>query len=174
MVVVPAVEDRYKNFGTIAIPFITITLKADLLFIWLPLLLYKLLGKKSDLEWYTDSGVWKIWGGLGWASGLADPHSLRMTFTKGGVIHRDTYKEGNGGKIQAMGTYYHFIVRKFALLGVSDYCVKKTKRMPCPHEKIYFKVLWTVFHILHWIRKSYGIQITPLGRSRRHCPHCLQ
>ena len=46
--------------------------------------------------------------------------------------------------------------------------------MPFTHEYIYFKFLQTEFHILHWIRNSYGIQIPPIGRSYRHCPYCLQ
>ena len=39
---------------------------------------------------------------------------------------------------------------------------------------IHFKVLCTVFHILYWIRKSYGIQIPPIGRSRCPCPPCIR
>ena len=41
------------------------------------------------------------------------------------VPHMDTHKEGDGGKIQAMGTSHYFIVHQVALLGVSDNCVKK-------------------------------------------------
>ena len=62
-----------------------------------------------------------------------------MKYSRGGGIHRDTHKEVNGGNIQAMGTSHYFIIHKFALLGVSDYCVKK--RMPCSHEYIFLKVL---------------------------------
>ena len=54
-----------------------------------------------------------------------------------GFVHRDTNKEGNGGKIKVIGTSHYFIVRQVALLGVSDHCVKNTKCIPCPHEYIY-------------------------------------
>ena len=62
--VAPGVEERYKNFGTIAIPFITITLKDNFMFRNFLLLLYKFSGRKYDLEWYTCSGVRYIQGGL--------------------------------------------------------------------------------------------------------------
>ena len=52
--------------------------------------------------------------------------------------------------------------------------IKKTKHIPCPHEYIYFKVLWNGLHTLYWIYNSYGIKPPPLDRSRRHCPTCLQ
>ena len=32
----------------------------------------------------------------------------------------------------------------------------------------------TVFHILHWICNSYGIQIPPIVSSRHHRPTCLK
>ena len=63
-----------------------------------------------------------------------------MTFTKGGVIHRDIHKGGNGGKIQAMGTFNYFIVCQVMLLGVSDHLVKKLNVCPIPIN-IYLKVL---------------------------------
>ena len=86
----------------------------------------------------------------------------------------DTHKRGNGGKIQAMVTSHYFIVCQVALLIISDHCVKKPKHMMCPHAYIFFKFLWNGFHMLHWISKSYGVQITPLGRSYRHCLTCMQ
>ena len=51
---------------------------------------------------------------------------------------------------------------------------KKMKYMPCPYKYIHFKVLWNVFHMLHWISNSCGIQIPTLIFSRRHCPPCMQ
>ena len=60
IVVPPEVKDRYKHFGTIAIPSITITLKSVLLFKKSHLLLYKISRRKSELEWYTCIGVWKM------------------------------------------------------------------------------------------------------------------
>ena len=54
-------------------------------------------------------------------------------------IHMDTHNRDNDGKIQAMGASNYVIVHQVALLGVSDHCVKKIKRTPCPHEYIYFK-----------------------------------
>ena len=59
-VVAPEVKDRCKIFGTIAIPSIIITLKAGLLFRKFLLLLYNFSPGKSELEWYTASGVWKM------------------------------------------------------------------------------------------------------------------
>ena len=74
-----------------------------------------------------------------------------------------------------MGNYHYFFIRQVMLLGASDhYVIKKTKRVPCPHEYIYFKFLWTGFYILHWICKSFWIKIPPIGISRRHGPPCLQ
>ena len=96
------------------------------LFIIVLLLFYKFSGGNSDLEWYTGSGVWQMWGGLCWTSRRSDPCLTPMKYSKGGrVIHMDMYKGGNGGNIQAMGTSHYFIVRQVALLGVSDHCVKK-------------------------------------------------
>ena len=37
----------------------------------------------------------------------------------------------------------------------------------------FLKFLRTGFHILHWIRKDYGIQIPPFGCSLCHHPSCL-
>ena len=82
------------------------------------------------------------------------------------------HKGVNGDKIQAMSPSHYFFFCQAALLGVSDHCVK-IKCMPCPHVYI-FKLLWTGFHILHWIHKSYGIKIPTIGRSCSHCPPCLQ
>ena len=90
---------------------------------------------------------------------------------EGEEIHRDTHKGENGGNIQAMGTSRYFIVRQVAQIGVSDHCEKKP--MTCPHEYIYLKFLWTGFHILQCICKSYGIKIPPLGRSHCYFPPCL-
>ena len=45
---------------------------------------------------------------------------------EGGVIYMDTYKGGNGGKIQAMVTSHYFIFLQVMLLGVSDNFVKKS------------------------------------------------
>ena len=50
-------RDKCKNLGTIAILFTTTTPKADFLFRKFLFLLYKFSGEKSDLEWYTSSGV---------------------------------------------------------------------------------------------------------------------
>ena len=48
-IVVPAVDNIFKNFGTIAIPSITITLRADFLFRHFLLLFYKFSGGNSEL-----------------------------------------------------------------------------------------------------------------------------
>ena len=58
---------------------------------------------------------------------------------EGGVIYMDTYKGGNGGKIQAMVTSHYFIVCQVSFLGVSYHCVKITKLMTCTHGYIYIK-----------------------------------
>ena len=52
-VVAPAVEYIWNNFGTIVIPYIsiTVTLEADLLLRKFLLYLYKLSWGNSDLEW---------------------------------------------------------------------------------------------------------------------------
>ena len=50
MLVVPAVEDICKSLGTITIPSINITFKADFLFRNVLLLFYKFPGGDSDLE----------------------------------------------------------------------------------------------------------------------------
>ena len=42
----------------------------------------------------------------------------------------DPHKGGDGGKIQAMGTSYYFIIRQVTLLGVSDHCDKKNQTYP--------------------------------------------
>ena len=85
-----------------------------------------------------------------------------MKISKGGVwIHRYKHKGCIVVKIKYMVTSHYFIIRKVALIGVSDHCVRKIKRIPFPHEYIYFKVLWNIFHILHWICKSYGIPPPP-------------
>ena len=59
-IVVPAVEEICKSFGTIAIIYITISLKAYSLFRKILLLFYKYSGENYELEWYTGSGVWKM------------------------------------------------------------------------------------------------------------------
>ena len=56
-IIVPAVEDRCKSFGAIAIPSINITLKADFLFLNVFLPFYKFSGGDSEIEWYKGSGV---------------------------------------------------------------------------------------------------------------------
>ena len=86
----------------------------------------------------------------------------------------DNHKGDNGVKIQSTGTSHYSIVRKVVLLGVSDNCVKKTKRFPCTNKYIYLKVLWNGLNIMHWICNSYGITITPVGHSYRQCPTFLQ
>ena len=48
----------------------------------------------SDLEWYKGSGVWKTWGGLGWASGLADPRLLHVKLSEGGGSYPGIHKRG--------------------------------------------------------------------------------
>ena len=50
----------------------------------------------------------------------------------------DTHKGYKGGKIQAMGSSNYFILRQVALLGVSDYCVKKTLNICLVPMNIYF------------------------------------
>ena len=49
----------------------------------------------------------------------------------GGVIHRDSHKGDNGGKIQAMVTSHYCMVRQVVLLVFSDSCVKKNPKV-CP------------------------------------------
>ena len=66
-----------------------------------------------------------------------------------------------------------FVIRQVVVLGVSDHRVKKTTPPPVPMN-IYFKSLRNGFHILHRIRKSYGIKIPPLVCSRCQCPPCLR
>ena len=58
------------------------------MFIHFLLLLYKILRGNSELEWYTDSGVWKMWGELGLVSRLSYPRSSPMKPSRG---------EGGGG-----------------------------------------------------------------------------
>ena len=61
-----------------------------------------------------------------------------MKYSKGERgLHRDINKGGNFGKIKDMVPSHYFIVHQVELLSVSDHCVKKTKRMLCPHEYIY-------------------------------------
>ena len=67
-----------------------------------------------------------------------------------------------------------FVVYQVAFLGVYDNCVKKTQPHPLSPQINIFKVLCTGFYIMHRIHNSQGIQIPPLGRSRHHCPPCLQ
>ena len=57
MIVVPAVEYICKIFGTIVIPSIIITLRADFLLGNVLLLFYKFSGGKYKIEWYIGSGV---------------------------------------------------------------------------------------------------------------------
>ena len=52
-------------------------------------------------------------------------------------MNRYIYKGVNVINIKCMVPYNYFIVRQVLLLGVSDHCVKRKKRMPCPHEYIY-------------------------------------
>ena len=82
---------------------------------------------------------------------------MKTSKVRGGGIHRDLHKGGDGSKIQYIGTSNYFIVNQVMLLVVSDHFVKKIKRTPFPHKYIYFKVLWTGLYTLHCIRKSYEI-----------------
>ena len=56
-ILVPAVEEICKIFGTISIPSITLTPKAYFMFIKILLLFYKFSGGNSELEWYIGSVV---------------------------------------------------------------------------------------------------------------------
>ena len=157
-------EERRKIFCTITTPFINITLKADLLFRNSLLLFYKLSVGNYELEWYTGSGVWQMWGGLGWSSGRSDPcispkNPLRVVggytgiHTRGAMVTR--YKPW-ALLIILFSDKLHILVFQIIVL-------KKPNVFPVLMN-IYFKVLWTGFHILNWIFKSFGIQISPLGR----------
>ena len=103
-----------------------------------------------DLEWNTCSGVRNSWGRLVWESGLADTRLLNIKFSQGGgggggVIHKETLKWVNGGKIEAMFTPNHFIDSQNALLVVSNHCVFKKKYELS--QRIYIYIYW----------KSYGL-----------------
>ena len=48
------------------------------------------------------------------------------------MLQMDMHNGGNGGNMQAMVTSNYFIIFQAALLGVSDYCVKKLNICPIP------------------------------------------
>ena len=73
-----------------------------------------------------------------------------------------------------MGTSIYFIFHQVELLGVSDHRVKKPKICPVFMNIYIFKVLLTGFHILQWVRKSYGTKVPPPVRSHRQYPPCEQ
>ena len=122
-----------KNFGTSAIPSITITLKADLLFRNFLFLPYKFSGGKSELEWYTFSRFWKTRLVLGWAPGRVDARLSNMKYSKGGGGHRDTHKGAMVERYKPWALLVILLSVKLRWLVFQIIVFKQIKLMPCPH-----------------------------------------
>ena len=104
-VVAPAVKDICKHFGTIAIPPITTTLKAGLLFRIFLLLLYNFSLVNLSYNGAQAVSLEDVMRTrLIIYTSRSTPISYETLWERGG---RDFHKGGNGGKIQVIGVSHY-------------------------------------------------------------------